>query len=175
MASESASAADFTALINDMTSSFSSARQAVKLLREKLVHVPLHVTRSHRSSHFSEETLDTKEGISLMSLKPNLLLFYLNALSLITARRAIGHSLGVRSPPSQTISNLDRIARGGGGGDLVDSLLEGRVVLEKMKVLEARMRYQIDKLVRLAQEPDKRKDIIDGKFCPPIVTNILDK
>ncbi|KAF8628406.1 hypothetical protein AX15_003929 [Amanita polypyramis BW_CC] len=158
MASESASTADVTTLITDMSNSLSSVRQTVKSLRE------------------NEDALDTKEGISLLSLKHNLLLFYLNTLSLITARRAIGHSLGGRSPPSQTIGVLDRIVRGNEGGDLVDALLEGRVVVEKMKALEARMRYQIDKLVRLAQESDRRKDVTDDPLAfRPNPQNFVDE
>lgn len=31
-------------------------------------------------------------------------------------------------------------------------MVEGRLVLEKVKILEERLRYQIDKLVRLAKE-----------------------
>jgi U3 small nucleolar ribonucleoprotein protein LCP5 len=117
--------------------------------------------------------LDTKEGISLMSLKHNLLLLYLKSLSLISARRAFGHHLSLRSPPSRTISALDRSARGSGAGDLVDGMIEYRVILEKAKTLEARMRYQIDKLVQLAQEPDKRKNITEGRLYPFIETKSL--
>jgi len=58
----------------------------------------------------------------------------------------------------------DREARGGEAGDLVDAMVEGRVVLEKIKVLEGRMRYQIEKLVRVAEEPENNGNgIIDGE------------
>lgn len=110
--------------------------------------------------------LDTKEGISLLSLKHNLLLLYLKSLSLISTRRAFGHHLSLRSPPSQEIGTLERSARGSGAGDLVDAMIEYRVILEKAKTLEARMRYQIDKLVRLA--PDKSENISEGRLCPSI-------
>lgn len=110
--------------------------------------------------------LDTKEGISLLSLKHHLLLLYLKSLSLISARRALGHHLSLRLPPSQDISNMERSARGSGAGDLVDAMIEYRVILEKAKTLEARMRYQIDKLVRLA--PDKSENISEGRLCPSI-------
>jgi len=48
----------------------------------------------------------------------------------------------------------------------VDSMVEGRVVLEKIKVLEGRMRYQIEKLVRVAEaEPSSSsQNVIDGIF-----------
>ena len=46
-------------------------------------------------------------------------------------------------------------------GDLVDSMIENRAVLEKINVLESKMRYQIDKLMRIAEEPSTR--LTDGK------------
>lgn len=42
-------------------------------------------------------------------------------------------------------------------------MVEGRVVLEKIKVLESRMKYQIEKLVRVGGEvPSSSQDVIDG-------------
>ena len=57
-----------------------------------------------------------------------------------------------RSPPALPFGEPERDARGAGAGDRVDSVIEARVVLEKIKVLEGRMRYQIEKLVRVAEE-----------------------
>ncbi|KAJ7724188.1 hypothetical protein DFH07DRAFT_855153 [Mycena maculata] len=119
-----------------MTSSISSVRQVVNALRQ-------------------QENLSTKEGISLLSLKHHLLLSYLQSLLLLSSHRVIGHTLTERSPPSQPFSHPDREPRGADAGDLVDSMVETRVVLEKVKALETRMRYQIEKLVRTAQEPEK--------------------
>jgi len=107
--------------------------------------------------------LDTKDGISLLSLKHHLLLSYLQSLVLLSSHRALGHSLTSRSPPAQYFSSANQDARGSGAGDLVDSTVEGRVVLEKIKVLEGRMRYQIEKLVRVAEEVSSSQNIIDGK------------
>lgn len=107
--------------------------------------------------------LDTKDGISLLSLKHHLLISYLQSLLLVSSRRALGHSLDIRSLPSRPFSTPDRDARGREAGDLVDSMVEGRVVLEKIKALEGRMRYQIEKLVRVADEPERRQNFIDGQ------------
>ncbi|KAF8742718.1 hypothetical protein AX14_002527, partial [Amanita brunnescens Koide BX004] len=145
MTSGRAPVAEVTASVINISSSFSSIRQVVKSLRQ------------------NEGVLDTKEGISLLSLKHNLLLLYLKSLSLISARRAFGHHLGERSPPPQAISTLERSTRGSGAGDLVDAMIEYRVILEKAKALEARMRYQIDKLVRLA--PDERENITEDPLA----------
>ncbi|OJT12226.1 Neuroguidin [Trametes pubescens] len=129
----------FCELLDQMRVSMASTRDTVKALREK-------------QSATSE--LDTRDGISLLSLKHHMMLSYLQSLSLITARRAIGHSLADRSPPNAPFSAKDRPARGAGAADRVDATIEARVVLEKVKVLEGRMKYQIDKLVRIAEEGD---------------------
>jgi U3 small nucleolar ribonucleoprotein protein LCP5 len=44
----------------------------------------------------------------------------------------------------------------------VDSMIESRIVLEKIKTLEAKLRYQIEKLVRVAEEPESSSNIVDG-------------
>lgn len=123
----------------------------------------------------STSDLDTKDGISLLSLKHHLLLSYIQSLVLLSSHRALGLSLDnndddndnrSRSPPSQPFSSIDRDARGSGPGDLVDSMIEGRIVLEKIKTLEGRMRYQIEKLVKVAEEetPLSGQNVIDGKY-----------
>lgn len=93
------------------------------------------------------------------------MLSYLHSLVLLSSRQAIGHSLSERRQPADPFSSTERSARGDGPGDLVDSMVEGRIVLEKVKTLEGKMKYQIDKLVRLAQEvPKAGASITDGKF-----------
>ena len=117
--------------------------------------------------------MDTRDGISLLSVKHHLMLFYLQSLVLLVARRAAGDTLQNRTPPSLPFSALDRGARGAGLGDLVDSMIEGRVVLEKIKVLESRIKYQIEKLVRIAD--DASKNVADGTShrltCVGVLTN----
>ena len=101
----------------------------------------------------SRQTLNVKSGISLLLLKHHLLLSYLRSLVLASSGRALGNDLKGRSAPAQPFSTKDRDARGSQMGDLVDSMIENRVVLEKIQVLETKMRYQIDKLIRTAEEP----------------------
>lgn len=88
------------------------------------------------------------------------MLFYLQSLVLL-ARRAAGDTLEDRTPASLPFSAAERGARGAGLGDLADSMIQGRVVLEKVKVLESRIKYQIDKLVRIADNASK--NVADGK------------
>ncbi len=93
-----------------------------------------------------------KDGISLLTLKNISLTSYLNSIVLLSSHRALGHSLQVRTPAPEDFASRARSARGGDAGDLVDSLVEGRAILEKAKTMETKMRYQIDKLVRVAKE-----------------------
>ena len=102
-------------------------------------------------------------GISLLSLKHHLLLSYLRSLVLVSSGRTLGNTLNGRSAPTQPFSNKDRDARGNQMGDLVDSMIENRTVLEKVHVLESKMRYQIDKLIRIAEEPVQDTQLTDGK------------
>jgi len=142
---------EFCDVVDEMTSSISSVREVVKSLREK---------------QKTTADLDTKDGISLLSLKHHLILSYLQSLVLVSSHRALGHTLHDRSPPPQPFSSADRDARGSGAGDLVDSMVEGRIVLEKIKVLEGRMRYQIEKLVRVAEEvPSSGQNVIDDPLA----------
>lgn len=100
-----------------------------------------------------------KDGISLLSLKHYLLLSYLQSLSLMTAHRVLGHSLASRTRPPQPFITTGREARGAEAGDLVDTLVETRIVLEKVKQLESKMRYQIEKLVGGSEEDSARPEV----------------
>jgi U3 small nucleolar ribonucleoprotein protein LCP5 len=64
--------------------------------------------------------------------------------------------------------------RGGGAGDLVDALVEGRVVLDRARALEGRMRYQIEKLVRMAQDAEHgRSAAADGQSSHPLLPGLV--
>lgn len=100
--------------------------------------------------------LDSKNGISLISLKHNILLSYIHSLTLLSSYRLLGHSLSARTRPDEAFTESKRNARGSDAGDLVDVLLEDRIILEKLKQLESKMHYQIQKLVQsgLSEETD---------------------
>ncbi|KAF9072893.1 hypothetical protein BDP27DRAFT_1319581 [Rhodocollybia butyracea] len=147
-------------LLDDMKSSMVSARETIQSLKEK-----------------GPSYLETKDGISLLSLKHQVLLSYLQSLLLVSTRRAIGHSLSSRDRPIEPFSNPERSARGTDLGDMVDHMIEGRVVLEKVKVLEGRMRYQIEKLVKASQQKEKSdaSDVINDPLAfRPNPHNLLD-
>ncbi|KAI0345195.1 hypothetical protein BDW22DRAFT_1011331 [Trametopsis cervina] len=146
---------------NVMRESMKSAREVIQSIQAKV----------------DSNSLDTAEGISLLSLKNHLMLSYLQSLVILTARRAIGDSLSERSPPSESFSTPNRSPRGDGAGDRVDALIEGRIVLEKIKVLEGRMKYQIEKLVRVAEEGEAggRDAVNDPLAFKPNPQNLLNQ
>jgi U3 small nucleolar ribonucleoprotein protein LCP5 len=98
------------------------------------------------------------------------MLSYLHSLTLLSAQRVSGNSLKKRTPPTASFLDAAREARGADAGDLVDSLIEGRVVLEKSKGLEARMQYQIEKLMRSAAGPTASGDV-EGELGRPYLTS----
>ncbi|KAG2080966.1 hypothetical protein BD769DRAFT_1553153, partial [Suillus cothurnatus] len=67
-----------------------------------------------------DNDMDMKDGISLLSLKHHPLLSYLQSL---------------RTPASSPFGTVDRKARGSGAGDVVDSMIESRAVLERIKLI----------------------------------------
>lgn len=126
------------AAIKSATEGLFSTRELLKVVLDKKESFP--------------HEFDTRDGISLLSLKHHLMLSYLQAAALLVAHRALGHSLINRDSPDVTFVTSFRAARGNNAGDIVDHMVEGRLVLEKIKVLEGRMKYQIEKLVRVATE-----------------------
>ncbi|KAJ7243400.1 hypothetical protein B0H12DRAFT_1023091 [Mycena haematopus] len=143
-----------------MTASLAAARSALAALHNN-----------------AELTTPNPNGISLLALKPQLLLSYMQSLVLLSAHRALGHTISERSPPTQPFSDPQQSARGADAGDLVDSLVAGRVVLEKVRMLEGRMRYQIEKLVRAAQAPESAPNaaVDDPLAFRPNPANLLNQ
>lgn len=155
------------ATIKNMTEGLSSTRELLKTVLERCVWNlarPQSGLNNHRKESNPTE-FDTRDGISLLSLKHHLMLSYLQAATLLIANRGLGHPLVDRSPPNAPFASSSRPSRGDQAGDLVDHLVEGRLVLEKTKILEARMKYQIEKLVRLATEKQATQNPLNGKHC----------
>jgi len=77
-----------------------------------------------------DDQLDTARGISFLDMKNSLLLQYLIDLTQVMSMKLAGESIA--------------------GDACVDRLIEGRTVLERIRPIDQRLRYQIDKLVRIA-------------------------
>lgn len=69
-----------------------------------------------------------------------------------------------RSPSRSPFSDPSREQRGSNAGDLVDTLVEGRIVLEKADALENRMRYQVEKLLKTAEQAEDTDLATNGVF-----------
>ncbi|GAA5875261.1 hypothetical protein JCM8547_006882 [Rhodosporidiobolus lusitaniae] len=88
----------------------------------------------------STDELTYPSGISLLSLKNHLLLSYLHHLVALFSLKLSSRSLA---------STED------GGADVVQQLVKLRVVLEKVAPLEQKLKYQVEKLVRKADQFDE--------------------
>ena len=95
----------------------------------------------------STELPQYSNGISLLSLKNNLLLSYMHNMTLLLLERLHGRSL-VEGDSTTEDGNTVRKA-------LVERLIQERIMLEKIKPLEVRLRYQVDKLVKKAENADR--------------------
>ncbi|EJU05854.1 hypothetical protein DACRYDRAFT_75263 [Dacryopinax primogenitus] len=131
---------EFVTLVGEMKQSVASARAPLKPL----------------SAQLKDNSLDFTPGISLLTLKSHTMLSYMHSLVLLTSHKLLGHTLKSRTSPPELFSDPKRCARGTGAGDLVDDLIEGRVVLEKIRLLEGKLKYQIDKLVKAADAEKAR-------------------
>ncbi|XP_071276329.1 neuroguidin isoform X2 [Agelaius tricolor] len=109
-----------------------AASEAVALLetlRAQVAEVAAHGREMLRRVRGGQ--LDTKEGLSLLQVRSQALLWYLQDLALLVCSKSRGGSL-----------------RSAGGA--LDRLLETRVVLEKLRPLEQRLKYHLEKLLRAA-------------------------
>ncbi|KAJ3357256.1 Serine/threonine-protein kinase smg1 [Entophlyctis luteolus] len=84
-------------------------------------------------------SMPTSSGVSLLEVKVHTLLSYLTHLSFFVLLKLNG------------ISTATNPVHG-----CVDSMIEERVVLEKIKPIEARLRYQIDKVLKAASAASGR-------------------
>lgn len=91
-------------------------------------------------SESAEDLPSYPNGISLLSLKNSILLSYMHNMALLALCKLEGRSL----------EKDDQVRR-----VLVERLIRERVILEKIKPLEARLKYQVDKLVKKAEDADR--------------------
>lgn len=94
-----------------------------------------------------KEVPEYPNGISLLGLKNSLLLAYLHHLTLFTLCRVQGRSLNDgKAGEDDSVNDASAVVNG---------LVKNRIVLEKIKPLEVKLRYQIDKLVKKAENADR--------------------
>uniref|UniRef100_T1JJK7 Neuroguidin n=1 Tax=Strigamia maritima TaxID=126957 RepID=T1JJK7_STRMM len=105
--------------------------KALELLKEMKVNcVKVTDTVDKLLQQMEDGTLDTTKGISFLEVKYHLLLSYLINLTFTSLIKMNGQKLE--------------------GDPAVDRIVEIRTVLEKIRPIEQKLRYQIDKLVKTA-------------------------
>lgn len=98
----------------------------------------------------SSPNLLPEEGISLLSIKNELLISYLQNLIFLVILKIRGISILSDEPsPTQTVEEADLL-----DDSIVEKLVALRIYLEKgIRPLESRLKYQLDKLLAAADEP----------------------
>ncbi|KAM6971600.1 neuroguidin [Tautogolabrus adspersus] len=109
----------------------SDVPKAVQLLRsltEQVASVTVHVREL--LTKVKDGTFKTSKGLSFLDLRYHLLLFYLQDLT---------HLIGIKTEGGKIKES-----------DALNRVVSVRTVLEKMRPLDHKLKYQIDKLVRTA-------------------------
>merc|ERR1712113_715604 len=79
----------------------------------------------------SNANFETKHGLSFLELKNHIMLDYMANLTYVMLRKCSGKSIN--------------------GEKAIERICEDRTVLEKMKPTEKKLRYQIDKAIKVAE------------------------
>ncbi|XP_077171177.1 neuroguidin [Paroedura picta] len=106
----------------------SAAIQLLKSLQEQVVAVTHHV--QSLAQKVRAGTYPTEKGLSFLELKDHLLLLYLQDVSHLILEKTAGRSMA--------------------GHPALLRLVETRTVLEKMRPIDQKLKYQVDKLVKAA-------------------------
>jgi len=102
-----------------------------------------------------EASIDYSNGISLLGLKNSLMLEYMHNFIILTLARLHGQSISNTNEASEDSANPSK---------LVETLVKDRIILEKIRPLEAKLKYQVDKLVKKAQDHERtEQDRKSGK------------
>ncbi|CAG8960810.1 hypothetical protein HYFRA_00002347 [Hymenoscyphus fraxineus] len=122
--------ASFPALLETLTQALTSASESSKSL-----HAPI----------------PPEHGISLLDVKNELFLSYLQNLVFLIILKLRNHKTGNSSPDDDENEELDN--------SVVKKLVELQVYLEKgVRPLEGRLKYQIDKVLRAADDAKRAED-----------------
>ena len=127
----------FRGMLDGMTSSVSATRESIKKLSTQCATAFHSLWSTNLIDPLRMDT-DTKDGISLLSLKHHLMLSYCQALVLLSSHRILGHALsssGDASSSRETLKSFgtsDRGNRGSEPSDLVNALIEKRISLWEM-------------------------------------------
>ena len=137
----------------DITSLFVSIQKSVTALSTSVKAFEKDVVEA-ASSDPSGNPFTYPDGISLLTVKNDAMLDYLHHVVAICITRISGRSLASSGSSSSAQ----------GPSDLVQGLVKLRLMLEKLRPLEGRLKYQVDKLLRAAADADK--EVLLGRSKP---------
>jgi U3 small nucleolar ribonucleoprotein protein LCP5 len=129
---------------SDVPSSVSEILPVLRDFQEKVPEIIAHVKRLQLVA--SDLDYSTKNGVSLLELKCHLLLDYLINLVFLMLNKMQGQLIAGTSP--------------------IDRLIELRVVLEKIRPLDHKFQYQIDKLIKAGAAATTTDDPLNFKPNP---------
>ncbi|EST09632.1 Sas10/Utp3/C1D [Kalmanozyma brasiliensis GHG001] len=150
-AAPSVAATDITKLFASIQKSVTALSTSVKAFEKDVVDAA--------SSDASDNPFAYADGISLLTVKNDAMLDYLHHVVAVCLSKISGRSLAGSSKNS--VSE--------GPADVVQNLVKLRLMLEKLRPLESRLKYQTDKLLRAAGDADK--EVLLGRSKPAVAKN----
>ena len=150
---------DVTKLLTTIQRSVTALTTSVKAFEKD---VSASVARDQTDNPFAYP-----DGISLLTIKNDAMLDYLHHVVAVCISKISGRSLAGSSSSSSSSSS----SNADGPADLVQNLVKLRLMLEKLRPLENRLKSQVDKLLRAAADADK--DILLGRTQPAKATKSM--
>ncbi|SPC68063.1 related to LCP5 - U3 small nucleolar ribonucleoprotein involved in maturation of 18S rRNA [Ustilago sp. UG-2017b] len=139
---------DMTKLFATIQKSVTALSISVKAFEKDVVQVA--------SNDTADNPFAYPDGISLLTVKNDAMLDYLHHVIAVCINKISGRSLASSSSSKASSSQ--------GPADLVQNLVKLRLMLEKLRPLENRLKYQMDKLLRAAADADK--EVMLGRSKP---------
>ncbi len=156
MASSSTTAAHVAP--NDLTKLLTTIHKSVSTLSDSVRAFEKDVSQS-ASSDPTENPFAYPDGISLLTVKNEAMLDYLHHIVALSIAKISGRSLASASGASSASQS-----NASASTDLVSNTIKLRLMLEKLRPLENRLKYQMDKLLRAAADADK--EVMLGRAAP---------
>ncbi|SJX63870.1 related to LCP5-U3 small nucleolar ribonucleoprotein involved in maturation of 18S rRNA [Sporisorium reilianum f. sp. reilianum] len=151
MAASTTTAATTVVAPKDITTLFASIQKSVSALSTSVKAFEKDVVEA-ASGDATQNPFAYPDGISLLTVKNDAMLDYLHHVVAVCIAKVSGRSLASSSKSAQ------------GPADLVQDLVKLRLMLEKLRPLESRLKYQMDKLLRAAADADK--EVLLGRSKP---------
>ena len=148
----------------DLTKLFATIQKSVSALNTSVQAFEKDVSDA-ASNESADNPFAYPDGISLLTVKNDAMLDYLHHVVAVCISKISGRSLAASSSSSSTSAKVHAAQA---PADLVQNLVKLRLMLEKLRPLENRLKYQMDKLLRAAADADK--EVLLGRAKPAKAT-----